>query len=191
MNVKLILAASALAAMLGASAPAQALTWTVSGTLEDGGTVSGFFGWTPSGYLDSSNGSLSIVTTSGTLLSGTTYSVPGSFPDGAAPANGFVITNGYFQVLSIAFQHSLTIPGIDPIVIGVSSFECYSYSCPPGGPDTGAGANTRYFTAGEAIVTATPLPAALPLFASGMGGLGFIGWWRKRRRVRTSKLVAA
>jgi len=27
----------------------------------------------------------------------------------------------------------------------------------------------------------TPLPAALPLFASGLGGLGFIGWHRKRK----------
>jgi hypothetical protein len=29
--------------------------------------------------------------------------------------------------------------------------------------------------------TATPLPAALPLFATGFGGLGLLGWRRKRR----------
>jgi hypothetical protein len=29
-------------------------------------------------------------------------------------------------------------------------------------------------------VTATPLPAALPLFASAVGGLGFVGWRRKQ-----------
>jgi hypothetical protein len=29
--------------------------------------------------------------------------------------------------------------------------------------------------------SATPLPAALPLFASGLGGLGFIGWRRKKK----------
>jgi hypothetical protein len=29
-------------------------------------------------------------------------------------------------------------------------------------------------------VTATPLPAALPLFASGLGALGLLGWRRKR-----------
>ena len=28
----------------------------------------------------------------------------------------------------------------------------------------------------------TPLPAALPLFASGLGGLGLIGWRRKRKK---------
>jgi hypothetical protein len=29
--------------------------------------------------------------------------------------------------------------------------------------------------------SATPLPAALPLFATGLGGLGLFGWRRKRR----------
>jgi hypothetical protein len=27
----------------------------------------------------------------------------------------------------------------------------------------------------------TPLPAALPLFATGVGGLGLLGWRRKRK----------
>jgi hypothetical protein len=29
--------------------------------------------------------------------------------------------------------------------------------------------------------TSTPLPAALPLFATGIGAMGFVGWRRKRR----------
>jgi hypothetical protein len=28
---------------------------------------------------------------------------------------------------------------------------------------------------------ATPLPAALPLFATGLGGLGLLGWRRKKK----------
>ncbi|HMK71183.1 MAG TPA: VPLPA-CTERM sorting domain-containing protein [Xanthobacteraceae bacterium] len=32
-----------------------------------------------------------------------------------------------------------------------------------------------------AVVTATPLPAALPLFATGFGALGLLGWRRKRK----------
>jgi hypothetical protein len=33
----------------------------------------------------------------------------------------------------------------------------------------------------EEIVSTTPLPAALPLFATGLGGLGLLGWRRKRK----------
>jgi hypothetical protein len=32
-------------------------------------------------------------------------------------------------------------------------------------------------------VTATPLPAALPLFVTGLGGLGLLGWRRKRKAI--------
>jgi hypothetical protein len=31
------------------------------------------------------------------------------------------------------------------------------------------------------ISVATPLPAALPLFATGLGGFGLLGWCRKRK----------
>jgi hypothetical protein len=36
-------------------------------------------------------------------------------------------------------------------------------------------------SATELGTAATPLPAALPLFASGLGGLGLLGWRRKRK----------
>ena len=31
-------------------------------------------------------------------------------------------------------------------------------------------------------LNAVPLPAALPLFATGLGALGLLGWWRKRKQ---------
>jgi hypothetical protein len=38
------------------------------------------------------------------------------------------------------------------------------------------------FTNGQiTILSATPLPAALPLFATGLGALGLLGWRRKRK----------
>ena len=40
-----------------------------------------------------------------------------------------------------------------------------------------------FFTPGGAT---TPLPAALPLFATGLGGLGLLGWRRKRKATATA-----
>jgi hypothetical protein len=37
------------------------------------------------------------------------------------------------------------------------------------------------FGAGPAPVSTTPLPAALPLFAAGLGAMGLFGWRRKRK----------
>jgi hypothetical protein len=42
---------------------------------------------------------------------------------------------------------------------------------------------------GDFTLTAAPLPAALPLFASGIGALGLFGWRRKRKNA--AALVAA
>jgi hypothetical protein len=38
------------------------------------------------------------------------------------------------------------------------------------------------------IQSATPLPAALPLFATGLAGLGLLGWRRKREDSRKCSL---
>jgi hypothetical protein len=46
-----------------------------------------------------------------------------------------------------------------------------------GGVDLGQGQVTP-----ESSVTATPLPATLPLFATGLGALGLLGWRRKRKQ---------
>jgi hypothetical protein len=54
------------------------------------------------------------------------------------------------------------------------------------GPSGDAGCTNCYF--GQvatldvpSVVSGTPLPAALPLFASGLGALGMLGWRRKRK----------
>jgi len=40
-------------------------------------------------------------------------------------------------------------------------------------------------------VSATPLPAALPLFATGLGAIGLLGWCRKRKALRKAAARAA
>jgi hypothetical protein len=46
---------------------------------------------------------------------------------------------------------------------------------------TGVGTTSCNSDGGAASVWTTPLPAALPLFATGIGGLGLLGWRRKRK----------
>ena len=53
---------------------------------------------------------------------------------------------------------------------------------------SGGSPNTLYFTDESdglfgAIAPTTPLPAALPLFATGLGALGLLGWRRKQKNV--------
>ena len=40
----------------------------------------------------------------------------------------------------------------------------------------------QHLTVGSDAVSSTPLPATLPLFATGLGALGLIGWRRKRKQ---------
>jgi hypothetical protein len=41
--------------------------------------------------------------------------------------------------------------------------------------------NAFEYTNLHSDITGAPLPAALPLFATGLGALGLLGWWRKRK----------
>ena len=52
----------------------------------------------------------------------------------------------------------------------------------PGTGDVGGDASSPEYIFG---VAATPLPCTLPLFATGLGGLGLLGWRRKRRAQAT------
>jgi hypothetical protein len=46
---------------------------------------------------------------------------------------------------------------------------------------TGADQSFTLFIVSPLEIGATPLPAALPLFATGLSGLGLFGWCRKRK----------
>lgn len=45
----------------------------------------------------------------------------------------------------------------------------------------GEGAGGGVFRVASALVDPVPIPAALPLFAAGLGAMGFLGWRRKRK----------
>jgi hypothetical protein len=79
--------------------------------------------------------------------------------------------------------------------------EYYYVDTPPGGPAVYQ-ADDQYYNYVDNLVTAsaynfndqgtwsvTPLPAALPLFATGLGAMGLLGWRRKRKN--TAAIAAA
>jgi hypothetical protein len=63
-----------------------------------------------------------------------------------------------------------------PNSTGDTGSPCLNFSVANEG---GLGVMDQSFSAAD--ITATPIPAALPLFATGLGGLGLIGWRRKRK----------
>jgi hypothetical protein len=166
-------------------ASAATITWTLSSNvpLSDGGTLNGYFGiYDNSGFV---NGNPFDLTTAG----GTTnYSQHYTATINASDPNSvtvqfFAPNPAYSSTLQLTFLYSLLVPvANNPLVggIGGPSYECEGWSCTE--------ADTRFVTDGFASAfglangpATTPLPAALPLFASGLGGLGFLQWRRKKK----------
>jgi hypothetical protein len=168
-----VMAATLIYAQSGARA--DTITWTLSPNipLSDGGTLNGYFALNSYGYLNGNNWDL---TTAGGTLPGATYT---TFINASDP-NDLTVQfygPGYISTLNLVFENSLLVPIADnPIVggIGGPSYECAGYSCNSD--------DERYVDADSGYASATtPLPAALPLFAAGLGGMGLLGWRRKRK----------
>jgi hypothetical protein len=113
-----------------------------------------------------------------------TYASPAHNPQTTQPGWSAITGNGsngcgdgYFCFYNSSYDSSVTTGDIAPGVIG--SLFTFNAVEP-------ASSYTIDFTNGETTTfldgsTSTPLPAALPLFASGLGALGLLGWRRKRK----------
>lgn len=201
--MKTILGVIIAAAALGVAAPASADTianFTLDGvTFDDGGTATGGF------TLDLTSGTLSnvnITTTSGNPADGygDTYDDPGSnnfgpFPDiytntftnGTTPEFQF---DDFFYIGEGILDIDLAAPLTDASLAGSSSLSitgsesAYFFLCgleAPGADYCG----TRDITGGSLDIgglAATPLPATLPLFAGGLGIVGFLSRRKKRKQ---------
>jgi hypothetical protein len=90
--------------------------------------------------------------------------------------------SGDFQVVEVPYDVSAT-------SATSSSAYCNDVPCPAGswsGLGTSGGGDltdvyTGYYYTTFLIAASSPLPAALPLFATGLGALGLLGWRRKRK----------
>jgi hypothetical protein len=108
---------------------------------------------------------------------------PGSVPAPGTQfiANGnnieFSIPNSYFEGGLTGLTNTTYAQAGDIITLRLSQSLGYSVA----GGSAFYDVNTRLGEVTLADASATPLPAALPLFASGLGALGLLGWRRKRK----------
>ncbi len=178
--------------------PASATSYLANGSFETGD----FTGWTQSGNFEFTG-----------VVSGPTYAYSGAQDGNFYVVSGAVNSLGYLsQTFADVAGKSLLISGWlnaigeDPSEFTVSfngtplldltdpntggTWQNGSFNVTATGSDTltiGFQDNPGYIAFDNVSVTsvsATPLPAALPLFASGLGGLGLLGW-RKKKKAQT------
>jgi hypothetical protein len=170
------------------------LTFTQVGTPTNGCCgpfdVSATLDATPNGA-----GNFNIVGISGTVTeNGTPYSITGLISPPSDPGGYFgfnnIIYNGAsykFDTGGVAFYAA---GGFNYYVADPSTaYNVYDNGYPNAILSTTASYDVNTPFNGTYSITeiqsgslsATPLPAALPLFATGLGGLGLLGWRRKRK----------
>jgi len=106
------------------------------------------------------------ITASGVNTAGETFTTAGIQPVNTGPTS-LQVNTAIVTIVSVHFAANLGTqpPGVPDAIVN------FVYS--------DSGHNLHISAAGD--IVATPLPAALPLFASGLGAIGFIGWRRKRK----------
>jgi hypothetical protein len=121
-------------------------------------------------------------------VSGSAFIQPGSTWTPGTPdiTVAGALYNGVYSIDQSSSTNYFQVAGPDYLII--PDFAYSSFSTFSGGVfhdaffflDTVDGTFSVTFTPETA---ATPLPAALPLFATGLGALGLLGWRRKRKNV--------
>jgi len=93
----------------------------------------------------------------------------------------------FLSVFGISSAGQSDMPwGFVPSTPGLEGFFWYNFSNGSHGTPTTAswstvGGDAEFSVTVDAVGASTPLPAALPLFASGAGALGLFGWRRKKK----------
>jgi hypothetical protein len=170
-------AAAALAVAISTlwSAPSNALTYTFS---FDSGTVTGEIDGL---FANGTNEKATHVYLESYPNVGLSFTVPFDMVPSVDESNSFDV-NAAGQITDVFFQAD----------DGQTTYDfCLSYGkCNPASflynwqSQQIAGASDLSFT----LVSATPLPATLPLFA---GGLGFVGYLTRRRKQNSKQALAA
>jgi hypothetical protein len=165
---------------------ASAITYTTSGfSLEHLGDTmaTGYDYFSGDGVSQAPINSDTIVLNSLSFTAGINATVPQYYPDKYSIVETLSVGGGAPQTITIPF--TLDINYSDTLTIVGTTFSYYTGSSlwqfvvkgftigpNPGGTMT-ASLNAQ--------VSQAPLPAALPLFASGLGAMGLFAWWRRRK----------
>jgi hypothetical protein len=178
---KLLVAVITFAAILASAAPVQAVSFTFSFTnVPPVGTVDG----TVTGRIDG----LAPTGISAATAVFVTSSPPGVFyplsasdnilaqPNLAIFSNSFTVTSGVLTATD--FGAGFTLPTGDAVGLrlGPTQFNLRTIT----GPNN-LERSMVSFDATFVPVSEVPLPAALPLFATGLGVLNLLGWRRKKK----------
>jgi hypothetical protein len=190
---------TALAALIGfgsvelAASPAKAVTLYLNNvTFADGGTATGYFeysgSWPVGTLITTSNYNSPDGTFGTTYRTGNFSGVMGAaFYSGFQTYMGVTIAPGLVgETLNLLVASNFNPAADNPLLTSpwpqfnvVGSYEDLYYS----GTD-----HLRYIVSGSIGPAVTPLPAALPLFATGLGIMGLLGWRRKLKTTSASAI---
>ncbi len=151
-------------------------------TYDDGQTVSGTFTLDVTAH---SITAVSIADSDGGLLG--IYSDPsqGTYTSSPTQTNLSFGSSFFLGTTLLRLEFALTdstnllsLPTFNPIAGGEDTFIVF---CPFGYCGTRSIISGSINTVSVANVATTPIPASLPLLATALGGLGLVGWRRKRQ----------
>jgi hypothetical protein len=179
MNFRNAFAASAVLLAVAVSAPASADTFSLTTNGGDGSVIDPAPNGFPNGFdlIGSNNGLSFVVTTyTATALSNQIFNVNWVYQtdddDPSFDPAGYVI-NGFRIQLTDDFGPN---DQSGSFILSVLTNDIYGFYV-----DSTDGIGGRADILVTTTAAETPLPAALPLFATGLGALGLLGWRRKRK----------
>ena len=182
------LAASILAATIATfafgqttgAAQASTVSYDLTLTGTAGGMVGGAGSFSVNGPINSS-GLETLTVSDGLNLS---FTIDGNtFASGPGGFASVTFNNG--SLISIAYAGTLDSWSF-ALVTGMLSYIYSDFTDPS---HSTFGTITAQLAATPAV-SSTPLPAALPLFATGLGGMGCLAWWRKRKDSKCKNAAA-